>query len=614
MLRFRTGFGSLATLLLTACLGAGCGSRTGPLVLEVDDTAPRPDTADSSVDTLVADTFVPDTFVPDTTPPPDTTVPPDTTPPPDTFVPDTSVDLGPDAVVTGLTIDPLDALAFIDTAGLPVITANVDYHLTATLSDGSTVDVTAAATCSLEDPSLGFFTGSFFTSTKALPSGALGAYTRVRCTALGFEASTSLTLVSMRRTGDHRDFFFQEPFGGGPSPARDVLRFGTFIKQVDVALSVDTTGSMSSSIKNIKDSLSATVFPGLIAAIPSAGIAVAYHDDYPFGGHGTPGCASFPLVGDVPEGTVQVVTTDVALAQSAVDKLAPHCGGDEPEAQVPSMFQIVSGKGLSWPGGSVSPHAPAPGTFGGVDFRPGSVPVVIEITDAHYHDPTFDPYTDLPTAPTIAADLIPAMKASAVKLVGVFDTHYITYEDQEDLISDATDSHVLVDAFGGSCGVGQCCTLPGGGGRPPTGPGGSCRLNFQIRDGVGLGDSIVKAIQAISVGTIFDVTAVASNDPANPDGVDATRFIGAIRAMDEGSAADGCSARAAVDTDGDGIKDTFTGVVVGSPVCFEVVPKVNDTVTPRPTPQFFDAFIDVLGMPGAVKLDRRTVIFEVPPG
>jgi hypothetical protein len=36
-------------------------------------------------------------------------------------------------------------------------------------------------------------------------------------------------------------------------------------------------------------------------------------------------------------------------------------------------------------------------------------------------------------------------------------------------------------------------------------------------------------------------------------------------------------------------------------------------VPAKSAPQFFDAFIDVIGMPGAVKLDRRTVIFEVPP-
>jgi len=40
---------------------------------------------------------------------------------------------------------------------------------------------------------------------------------------------------------------------------------------------------------------------------------------------------------------------------------------------------------------------------------------------------------------------------------------------------------------------------------------------------------------------------------------------------------------------------------------------MNTTVPPKPQAQFFNAFIDVLGMPGSVKLDHRVVLFLVPP-
>ena len=86
-----------------------------------------------------------------------------------------------------------------------------------------------------------------------------------------------------------------------------------------------------------------------------------------------------------------------------------------------------------------------------------------------------------------------------------------------------------------------------------------------------------------------------------------------LRAMDEGDPKQGCPAGAAKDTDGDGVKDTFVAIPVGTPVCFEVIPAKNDFVKPLATAQFFNAFIDVLGMPGSVKLDKRTVLFEVPP-
>ena len=40
----------------------------------------------------------------------------------------------------------------------------------------------------------------------------------------------------------------------------------------------------------------------------------------------------------------------------------------------------------------------------------------------------------------------------------------------------------------------------------------------------------------------------------------------------------------------------------------------NETVKPaKDRPQFFKAFIDVVGMPGAVKLEQRDVLFLVPP-
>ena len=120
------------------------------------------------------------------------------------------------------------------------------------------------------------------------------------------------------------------------------------------------------------------------------------------------------------------------------------------------------------------------------------------------------------------------------------------------------------------------------------------------------------------MGSEFDVVAVAANDPTNAVGddgkvVDATKFVKTLRAMDEGDAVNGCPKHLAKDTNGDGINDTFIGVTVGTPVCFEVNAKMNDFVLPTEGAQFFNAFIDVVGLPGSIKLDRRSVLFLVPP-
>jgi hypothetical protein len=512
-------------------------------------------------------------------------------------------------------LEPGNATIYIDTATTPPTPATVTYKATLNNADKTTKDVTSTIKLTLEDPALGTFSGPTFTSVGALPGKALGVTTIVHGVAEGKNGSANLTIVQLRKTGDKRDFYFVEPYGGSPTPDRDVLKFGTNIKSVDVAVLMDTTGSMSGSVDNLKTNLSSTVFPALAKAIPSVGLSVSYHDDYPVDPYGTADCSfgGTGLPGDVPIGVVQVITTDLAKAQAAANKLEVHCGNDGPEAQIPGQWYILTGNELKWTGGSVAKHTPPAGTFGGVDFRPGALPVVVEITDVDWHDVKGDAYGSEIISPPSLEDLKKAYTGANARFVDITDTY--GPEDQANELSDVTKSHIPAAAFGAcpTAGTGPCCTDVLGKGRVADGPGGDCRLNFRHSGGTGVSTSIVKAIQAISVGSQFDVTAVASNDPTNPDGVDATKFIKALRAMDEGDAAQGCPAHAAKDTNADGVKDTFVAVVVGTPVCFEILPEKNTTVPPKTSAQFFNAFIDVLGMPGSVKLDRRTVLFLVPP-
>jgi hypothetical protein len=268
------------------------------------------------------------------------------------------------------------------------------------------------------------------------------------------------------------------------------------------------------------------------------------------------------------------------------------------------MQHILTGEALAWSGGSVPAAVPAAGHFGAVDFRPGSVPVVVNITDADWHDPSGN---------ATVAGLQGAFSSTKAKFVNVSDNG--GPEARANSLSDATSSNVPPSAFGSvpGCAAGQCCTGVNGAGRAPTGPGGTCRLNFLSTSGNGVCSGIVSAIKAIAVGTTFDVKAVASNDPKNAGGVDATKFIKALRAMDEGDPANGCPANPAKDSDGDGVKDTFISLVSGTPVCFEIIPATNTTVPPAIDPQFFNAFVDVIGVQGNLQLDRQSVLFLVPP-
>lgn len=390
---------------------------------------------------------------------------------------------------------------------------------------------------------------------------------------------------------------FDVPFMEPPTPPRGTIATGlATIKQIDVAVVMDTTGSMSGSIENLRKNFKGSVLPGIAKAIPSVGFAVVDHKDYPIDPHGTVG-EDFPVL------VRQTITPDVGAAQAALDKLVPSGGSDGPESQIPAMFHTLTGAELRWSGGSVPVHLPAPGTVGGVDFRPGSLRIVVLVTDVEWHDCDYGAGV---FKPPCSGDLVKAFLANNARFVDVTATW--APETQADSLSDQTGSSIPPSAFGTTCG-GACCTGVAGAGRPTT-TAGRCRLNFLHDGGNGVSDSIVRAITALAVGSTFDVIAQVVDDPS--DGVDATKFVKRVRAMDEGDSAAGCGAHAAKDTDGDGVKDTFLGVPVGTRVCFEVVPTTNTIVKPTSEDQYFLAGLQILGLPGFVRLDTQTLRFRVP--
>ncbi len=522
--------------------------------------------------------------------------------------------LGQDVgVFNGVQITPSNAVLMIDTTTTPARAAVQTYTVTVNHDDGTVTDVSTSAVFSI-DPRFGSFAGNIYTSPSALPDGKPQA-TVFNAEVTDNEGNTKrgeaqLTLIALRKSGEKRDFFFIEPYLGTPSPSRDVLKFSTNIKQVDVAFAVDTTGSMGGVISAMKSSLSGTIIPKLKTAIPNVGIAVTGFDDFPvspFGG--SP---------DQPFYLLQTVTTSITAAQTGVNTLVTHNGGDGPESDYEAIYQILTGEGVRWKGEFIKKKTNAPGTYGYVDYRPGSLPVVVNITDINFHVKSdYSAILDGAPEPHGRDEVIDAYKKTFARHVGISTSSgggsYDPMPQQNELCRESG-SYVSPKAFKGACGAGQCCTEQSGVARAPDGPGGTCLLSFKASSsGTGVSEGIVNAIAALSAGSNFNVTAAVSNDTTNPDGVDATKFIKALRAMKEGDPKQGCPAATTLDTDKDGIDDTFEGVTVGDPVCFEIIPEENKIVPAKSQPQFFNAFIDVLGMPGAVKLDQRKVLFLVPP-
>jgi hypothetical protein len=491
-------------------------------------------------------------------------------------------------ISSGLTITPNNSVIYIDTGKTPTAPGVQAYKLQLTDATGTTTDVTSSGTFSIDNPALGTFAGATFTSALTLPGTALGVTGTVTANAMGQNVPAKLTIVKLRKTPDatgKRDFFFTVPYEMAPDPASDVLKFATNIQKVDVALVVDTTGSMGGEIAAVQSSLQATIIPGLSAAIPSVGIAVVDHKDS--------SC-------DTPVMTIRSkVTTDYTAAENAVKAMSAGGGCDEPEAQMAAMNYTLTGSVPGLIPAMPDSIPPAP-SYGGVAFRPGAVPVLVLVTDATWHDPS---------GSATMTNTIAAFKAHNAKFVGLLVGSAPLPQGQT--LSDATGSNLPAAALGGTCPT-------------TTAAGGNCRLIYPVGyDGSGISTSVVKAIQAISVGSTYDITYKLANDPTNKasDGsaVDATQFITQLRAMGEGSVADGCDPSKYKYTTkktnpANAKDDTFVAVTVGTPVCFEVIPKTNTTVKAAASAQFFNAFINMVGEPGDVDLgDQRTVVFLVPP-
>jgi len=424
------------------------------------------------------------------------------------------------------------------------------------------------------------------------------------------------------------DFVFEVPYERQPNPLEDTLDFSTSISQADVVFGMDTTGSMGGEISNLKSSL-VTLINAIRADIPDTGFGVVGYDDFPVSPYGSAGSGdtAFYL-------NHRVMTTNtapgLASVEAAVNAYATHFGSDGPESGWEMLYQIATGAGRSGGGlpasANVAPfdaataHPVPPamtdeliGEIGGVGFRAGSLPIIVWITDANSHntiggsvDYSFDAATD--------ETAIAALLSRRARVIGVVSG----FSGQADVGSavDATHAVVPPSAWGpagsrpASCAVGQCCTGSNGVGQP-TNAGGACPLLFSIGgDGSGLGTAVAQAVKVLTNFGIFDIGADPRDDPS--DAVDAVAaFVDRVEANTTAGAP--CTAGlVAIDTNSDGVQDTFDDVTPGTTVCFDVIPKTNTTVPPTDAPQMFRATLVVDG-DGVTMLDERDIFFIVPP-
>ncbi|HNT28118.1 MAG TPA: hypothetical protein PKH10_08065, partial [bacterium] len=291
------------------------------------------------------------------------------------------------------------------------------------------------------------------------------------------------------------EFYFVLPY---QDPEKtDVLTFAPTVQKADIHFNVDTTGSMSGEIDNLKSGLS-TIMTEAKNRVADSAFGVSHFEDFP--------ACDFGGSSDQPWELLQSPTTDAGTAQAGVDKLTLGSGNDFPESGYESLYQLATGAGGTFNlsgddgcGGSCSashtiPVASCGGLLGGACFRLGSIPIAIHVTDATSHVPA-----DYGLTYHSRDEAVTALNALGVRTITVQSGSDGDTTTQLNDISNSTGARVPVCAFktGESswrCGAEQCCTLNGGATAPS---GGVCTLRYQIpEDGTSLGSSVVDGVDA----------------------------------------------------------------------------------------------------------------------
>jgi hypothetical protein len=422
--------------------------------------------------------------------------------------------------------------------------------------------------------------------------------------------------VSPRTRGD---FVFTVDYMQPPMPGRDTLSLATDVSQADVVFALDTTGSMQNALDNLTGYLASKI-PTIKARVPNIAFGVYQFRDND----------DSPNVQYVHR--IMTVNTQPAINSivNALRGLQADGGGDAPENGFGALYAIAGGPVITYSNytsalSALTPAAPFAGeSFGtlyGAGFRPGSVPIVVAVSDCDYHE-----YT------TGRANTISRLNAIGARVIGLagdrgaYSSGAVAKTNLTQ-IATATGATVSPADFGPvgtrTCSVGMCCTGINGTDEAPV--NGVCPLSFSYsNDNGAVTDGIVSGIVSLARALRFDIHVEASDvDPMtidnflerlepNVSGVGPASVCVQINPATLGDRYIGPKAIPGID----GLKDTFPQVQNGNKVCFDVVPKQNTTVRNTGEPQVFRARLQVKGETagGSVNLGvPREVFFLVPP-
>ena len=244
------------------------------------------------------------------------------------------------------------------------------------------------------------------------------------------------------------------------------------------------------------------------------------------------------------------------------------------------------------------PSCPA-GYRGAACFRSDAVPIIIVMTDVDQHNsPTCSTatygtygcsYAGVPGGGPTWAATMSALAGLNARVVGI-QTNTLAAPFLQRLVQDTTIARGA--------------------------PGVATDYVYSAPGGSGLSTAITELVRRASQ-VPLDVSARATDLVDAGETVDAVAaFLDHLETRTTSAAGLTCTTgfttydRAGIDSDS--FPDTFQRVTPGTPVCFDIIPRMNTTVMQTLVPQLFRARIDVLG-DGFTPLDNRVIYFLVPP-
>ena len=531
--------------------------------------------------------------------------------------------------LTSLVVSPTNPIVELDLNQ----TGTQDFTVTAGYADGTTDDVTSQVTWSVMNPAVGTMSGatlqipSFNTSTAQVS--LLGA------TYSGITGNAQVTVVAYRKTGPATDFFFVLPYQDPMGQMTKPLDFATNIPALDVFFLMDTTASMTGEISNLQNALIGTVIPGIQNSVANSQFGVGALEDFPYNNYGAAPCTYGDGTNDQPFKLRQTVTSNTTAVAAAINgltigsganKKTIGCGSDIPEAGLEAIYQAATGEGFTGPGAS-SVAANHTG-IGGVAFRQGTMPVIVDISDAVTHGPgeanncgTSVAYASTVTTAHDRTATKTALSNICARVVGISadsgnGAGCSASEYMRDLAT-YTGARVPPAAWDVgmrplTCASNQCCTGANGAGVAPDAQG-LCPVVFDVAgDGTGVSSNIVTGLQMLTRFATFNV-------PTDKQGVGTDIYGNAIagghttdefiKAVTPTGFVKPPPPPVLPDPTFDATQ--FYGVTPGTHVDF-AVNAYNDFVMQTQQAQIFRATIRVLAG-GCTPLDQRDVLILVPP-